>query len=148
MGRVDPQNAGRYADHQRLISGTSYVPPSPAEVTPLMGGIGQWLATAPATAEAAIKAHERVAAIHPFEDGNGRTARLLMNLVLTKGGYPPIVIGPEQRPSYIDSMNALTVDRDPLAYRQFMTERLAFSLDHHITILRRGLDQAPKQPLG
>ncbi len=143
MGRVDPQNAGRYAGHQRLISGTSYVPPSPAEVVPLMGDFGQWLAKAPATAEAAVEAHERVAVIHPFDDGNGRTARLLMNLVLMKGGYPPVVVGPEQRPAYIDGLNALTVGGHRRAYRQFMAERLEASLDHHLGILRRGLDRHP-----
>ena len=148
MGRVDPQGAGRYSDQQRLISGTSYVPPTPAEVVPLMGDFGRWLAKAPATAETAVTAHERVAMIHPFEDGNGRTARLLMNLVLMKGGYPPVVIGPEHRPAYIDGLNTLSVGRDPLAYRQFMADRLEASLDHHLDILRRGLEKAPKQAPG
>lgn len=137
MGRADPEMAGRYASHQRLISGTTYVPPSPVEVGPLMGDLGRWLSLAPASAETAIAAHERVAVIHPFEDGNGRTARLLMNLVLMRGGYPPVVIGPEHRVGYIDGLDALTVGRDALAYRQFMTERLDASLDHHLMILRR-----------
>ena len=138
IGRVDPQSAGRYAGHQRLISGTSYVPPSPVEIVPLMGDFGHWLAAAPATAEVAIKAHERVAVIHPFEDGNGRTARLLMNLVLLRGGYPPVVIGPEQRPAYIEGLIALTVGGDPQPYREFMAGRLDASLDHHLDMLRRG----------
>lgn len=148
VGRVDPQTAGRYSDAQRVISGTSYVPPSPAEVVPLMGDFGRWLAKAPATAETAIRAHERVALIHPFADGNGRTARLLMNTVLLRGGYPPIVIGPEHRTGYLDGLDALSVGRDSLAYRQFMTERIDASLDHHLFILRRGQEQAPKQGPG
>ena len=138
MGRADPEMAGRYASHQRLISGTPYVPPSPVEVGPLMGDLGRWLSQSPASAETAIAAHERVAVIHPFEDGNGRTARLLMNLVLMRGGYPPVVIGPEQRVGYIDGLDALTVGRDATAYRQFMRERLDASLDHHLLILQRG----------
>ena len=56
---------------------------------------------APANAETAISAHERMVTIHPLGDGNGRTSRLLMNLVLLKGGYPPVVIGPEHRPAAI-----------------------------------------------
>ena len=143
LRRVDPQSAGRYAAQQRLISGTAFLPPSPAEVAPLMGDFGRWLSEAPATAETAMTAHERVALIHPFEDGNGRTARLLMNVVLLKGGYPPVVIGPEHRTAYIDGLNALTVERDPLPYRQFMTDRLEASLDHHLFILRRGQEPAP-----
>ncbi len=142
MGRVDPDAAGRYASHQRLISGTVYVPPSPAEIGPLMGDFGRWLANAPATAETAIAAHERVAVIHPFGDGNGRTARLLMNLVLLRGSYPPSVIGPEHRPAYLDGLDALTVAGDPLGYRSLMTVRLEASLDHHLDILQRGRDGA------
>ncbi len=138
MGRVDPQSAGRYAGHQRLISGTSYVPPSPVEVVPLMGDFGQWLAATPATAEAAFTAHERVAVIHPFDDGNGRTARLLMNLVLLRAGYPPVVIGPEHRAAYIEGLTLLTAGGDPGAYRRFMASRLDASLDHHLDILQRG----------
>ncbi len=71
-----------------------------------------------------------------------------MNLVLIKGGYPPVVIGPEQRPAYIDGLNALTVGPDPLTYREFMADRLEQSLDHHLMILGRGLDQKPTQSPG
>ena len=62
--------------------------------------------------------------IHPFADGNGRTARLLMNMVVLKGGYPSIVTGPEERKGYLDGLDALSLGRDPLAHRQFMTGRL------------------------
>ncbi len=68
-----------------------------------------------------------------------------MNLVLLKGGYPPVVIGPEQRSAYIESLQALQVGKDPEPYRAFMAERLEASLDHHLTMLRRGLDQMPAQ---
>ena len=71
MGRVDPDTAGRYANHQRLIAGTAYLPPSPAAVVPLMDDFGQWLASATATAKTAIAAHERVAVIHPLRMATG-----------------------------------------------------------------------------
>ena len=145
LGRADPENAGRYADTQRLISGTSYQPPPPSQLRPLMGDFGQWLATAPATAETAVTAHERLASIHPFSDGNGRTARLLMNLVLLKGGYPPVVIGPEQRPAYIDGLQTLNATGDHLPYRQFMTDRLDASLTFYLDALRKGQER-PVRP--
>ncbi len=144
LGRSNPENAGHYADTQRLITGTSYRPPPPAQISPLMGDFGQWLAKAPATAETAVTAHERIATIHPFSDGNGRTARLLMNLVLFKGGYPPVVIGPEQRPAYIEGLQTLQVARDLLPYRQFMTERLDSSLTFYLDTLRQGRERAPR----
>ena len=64
--------------------------PSPAQVPALMGDFAQWLGAAAATPETAFVAHRRLVEIHPFNDGNGRTARLLMNLVLLRGGYPPV----------------------------------------------------------
>ena len=140
LGRIEPTEGGRYSDHQRQITGSSLVLPSLVEIPPLMGDFGKWLAGAPANAETAIAAHERLVAIHPFSDGNGRTSRLLMNLVLLKGGYPPVVIGPEHRSAYIEGLEALQVGRDPGPYRDFMAGRLGDSLDHHLTMLRRGLD--------
>ena len=140
MARADPAAAGRYARHQRLISGTPHVPPPPAMIAPLMGDFGQWLAQAPANAETAFKAHEQLATIHPFEDGNGRTARLLMNLILMRAGYPPVIIGPDQRPAYINSLIALQTGGNAAPYRRLMAERLGDILDQHLQILSRGLD--------
>lgn len=143
MGRVDPREAGRYGDHQRQILGSPLVLPSPAEIPARMGDFGQWLANVPPSPDAAFEAHERLVTIHPFSDGNGRTARLLMNLVLLKAGYPTVVVGPEHRVGYVDGLRALQIGGDPVPYRTFMAERLESSLDHHLATLRRGLDTGP-----
>jgi Fic family protein len=122
-----------------MISGSPLVLPSPAEIGPLMGDFGQWLLEAPANAETAFAAHEKLVTIHPFTDGNGRTARLLMNLILFKAGYPPVVIGPEQRQEYINGLEASQLRLDLEPYQKFMTARLIASLDHHVAFLRQGL---------
>lgn len=62
------------------------------------------LAATPDTCEAAFDAHRRFVAIHPFNDGNGRVGRLLMNLILIRAGYPPIAIRPEDRLAYIRAL--------------------------------------------
>ena len=111
-----------------------------------MGDLGQWLSKAPATAETAVTAHERIASIHPFSDGNGRTARLLMNLILLKNGYPPVVIGPEQRADYIDGLQTLNQTGDALPCRQFMADRLDSSLSFHLDVLRQGRETSPRPP--
>ena len=82
--------------------------------------------------DTAFTAHARIVAIHPFSDGNGRTARLLMNLLLIRAGYPPIVIGPEHRVAYIDALEALQLGGDARPYDEFMATRLEASLlaDH------------------
>ena len=54
-----------------------------------------------------------------------------------------MVIGPEQRLTYVEGLQALQVGGDPEPYRRFMEGRLAASLDHHLDVLRRGLDQGP-----
>ncbi len=102
-----------------------------------MGDLGRWLGLAPATAETAIAVRERLVSIHPFADGNGRIARLLMNLVLLRGGYPPIVVGPDHRPACVDALEVLQTCGDPAPCERFMTDRLEASRDHHLMVLRR-----------
>jgi len=144
VGRAEPDEGGQYSRHQRQILGSPLVLPSPAEILPLMGDFGQWLvretALLPAP-ETAFAAHEKLVTIHPFSDGNGRTARLLMNLLLLKSDYPPIVIGPEHRVAYLDSLQAIQIGGDGEPYSAFMSQRLEASLDHYIEMLQRGLDQ-------
>ncbi len=54
--------------------------------------------------ELAAYAHHELVRIHPFVDGNGRTARLLMNLILMQEGYPPVVIIKKERKKYFDAL--------------------------------------------
>lgn len=128
MERVEPAEAGKYSDHERFIKGSSVVLPSPWELAPLMSDFGQWLSRTQASPECAFEAHARLVTIHPFSDGNGRTARLLMNLLLMKDRYPPVVIGPEHRVQYLDSL------QKPQAV-EFMYSRLEESLDYHLSVL-------------
>lgn len=140
LARIDPDEAGRYSRRQRAILGSPVLLPSPAEIPPLMADLSRWLAAAPADPGAAFAAHARLVAIHPFSDGNGRTARLLMNLLLLRGGWPTVVIGPEQRADYIGALDALMLASDTGPYDAFMAARLDSSLDHHLALLRRSAD--------
>jgi Fic family protein len=78
------------------------------EVPLLMHKLVVWINSAEAAdlhpVERAALAHFRLVHIHPFVDGNGRTARLLMNLILIREGYPPAVIRRERRPEYYDAL--------------------------------------------
>jgi Fic family protein len=56
--------------------------------------------------------HDRFERIHPFIDGNGRAGRLLLNLVLVRLGYPPVIILKRQRPQYLSAMQR--ADQDDL----------------------------------
>ena len=115
---IDDENAGAYRKGQVYITGSTYLPPMAIEVPPLMQELVAWINSAEAAdlhpAERAAPAHFRLVHIHPFVDGNGRTARLLMNLILIREGYPPAVIRHERRPEYYDALDrAHEGDTDP-----------------------------------
>ncbi|MBV9537968.1 MAG: Fic family protein, partial [Acidisphaera sp.] len=111
--RSAPEIAGRYADQGRYVvtDAGRHSFPSPAEVPALMGSFAQWLKGAPAVPATAFTAHRELVDIHPFNDGNGRTARLLMNLILLRGGYPPVSVRPEDRPMYLDALQQVQSGR-------------------------------------
>ena len=84
MRRSDPEIASSYASSARYVITDKgrHAFPAPTEVPGLMGDFAAWLRAAPAAPETAFSAHRRLVDSHPFNDGNGRTARLLMNLIL------------------------------------------------------------------
>lgn len=135
LKRSQPEEAGVYSRHQRRIRGSVAVFPSPVKIPSMMEALGAWLRTLSPTAANAVEAHWRLVAVHPFSDGNGRTARLLMNLVLRRGGYTPLVVGPEQRKEYLDVLEKRQVSGEASPYEAFMARRLTASLDDHIRAL-------------
>jgi Fic family protein len=137
LERADPREAGKYSDHERVIKGSSVVLPSSWEIAALMADFGRWLSVVTPGPESAFEAHLRLVLIHPFSDGNGRTARLLMNLLLIKSAYPPVIIGPEHRTPYIESLETAQARGNREAYEEFMYSRLEASLDKHLEFLGR-----------
>lgn len=99
---IDPHYAGRYRDIQVRIGGSDHVPPPPLELDHLMEDFEVQFLTPQDThpIEQAALAHFKLVDIHPFVDGNGRTARLLMNLLLVKAGYFPAIILKNDRLKY------------------------------------------------
>ncbi len=141
MQRSNPAIAGRYADQARFVLTESgrHAFPAPVEVPPLMADFTAWLAAAPAIPETAFSAHWRLVEIHPFNDGNGRTARLLMNLILIRGGYPPVAVRPEDRPAYLSSLQHAEVGRGSDAFDRLLYTRLAATLDEYIAAAQQAL---------
>jgi len=102
MKGIDPDYAGQYRDIQVRISGSSHVPPEPILVASLMKKMMKGINKDEHPIVQAAKAHFELVSIHPFVDGNGRTARLLMNLILMRNGYTPGIILKNDRKRYYD----------------------------------------------
>lgn len=110
---INDNDAGRYRSVNVEIGGSQFKPPAPESVAWEMEQFGQWLQKASVPGElfepaeailAASAAHAWFVTIHPFIDGNGRVARLLMNLVLMRYGFPIAVITREDRLRYYDAL--------------------------------------------
>jgi Fic family protein/DNA-binding XRE family transcriptional regulator len=87
---INPDDAGRYRRVQVMIKGSSFMPPQPFLVSKEMEDFFIWYETNKKGLHPVILAaelHERLVTIHPFIDGNGRTSRLVMNLILLQHGY-------------------------------------------------------------
>ncbi len=87
---IIPEDAGRYRKVQVMIKGSSHMPPQPFLVQKQMEDYFLWMEENKNKLHPVILAaemHERLVTIHPFIDGNGRTSRLIMNLILLQNGY-------------------------------------------------------------
>lgn len=116
LQKIDDQHAGRYRTVAVRIRGADVILPNPLKVPILMDNFFVWLSgkNTDHPAKIAADAHLTLVSIHPFIDGNGRTARLLLNLLLMQVGYPPALIRKEDREVYINSIEKaqLTDQRD------------------------------------
>lgn len=148
LSGIDDTNAGFYRAVKVRISGSAVILPNPVKVPDLMAAFDAWLKN-DATAEPlkAIEAHYRLVSIHPFVDGNGRTARLLMNLMLLESGYSPIIIRPRDRKRYLSALEKYQTTENGDAYKTFMLESLSRSLSAAIDLLDTSKPDASGQKL-
>ena len=144
MKRSDPEIAGSYATSNRYVNTDRgrHTFPSPAVVPALMGNFAARLRDAPATPETAFTANRRLVDIHPFDDGNGRTARLLMNLILIRGGYPPVAVRPEDRLGYLHALQEAQAGQSDEGFKRLLYERLDSTLEEYLSALREAGDVA------
>jgi Fic family protein len=134
--RSQPEIGGIYSTLPRRIAGSPVVFPNPVKIPGLMKEYGEWLAAAAPDPVTSFDAHFRLAAIHPFADGNGRTARLLMNLLLLRGGYPPVAVRPEDRKVYLDTLEYASMSGDLRPFQTFMHQRLDATLEEYLTAIQ------------
>jgi len=131
---IDEANAGRYRDVAVRIAGSTVVLPNPRKVPNLMARFADWLRSKPDLHPVAFagEAHYRLVTIHPFVDGNGRTARLLMNLLLVMHGYPPAIIRPRDRVAYLGALETAQLGGSKTAYDTLIARAVDRSLDIYL----------------
>jgi Fic family protein len=139
LSSINDEYAGRYRDRPVTIGGSKFSTPSPNDIPPQMAAFGAWLqqASIPHADYAtitgltnAVVAHTWFVTIHPFIDGNGRVARMLMNLILTRYGFPIAIISKDDRLRYYDSLEASQVS-DLSSVIQLVMECVEESLEEY-----------------
>lgn len=133
---IDDLNAGFYRNCMVRISGSRVILPNPMKVPDLIQEFFEWLNSSDITNPlTAIEAHYKLVSIHPFTDGNGRCARLLMNMLLLKANYSPIIIRPIDRKRYLDNLEKSQLSNNLTSYTMFMLSALERSLKTNIDVL-------------
>ncbi len=135
---VDDQNAGKFRSIEVKIAGSDSQLPSPLRVPDLMDDFIMWLhKSGDHPVQVAVDAHFKLVAIHPFVDGNGRSARLLLGLLLMQEGYPPALVQNEDRLEYIDAIRKAEQENNFDDYYKVMYQAVERSLDIYLDMIEK-----------
>lgn len=134
LQKIDDENAGKYRAIPVAIAGSDVELPDPLKVPELMDEFFVWLRSKSNAHPVIIAAdaHYKLVRIHPFVDGNGRTARLLMNLLLMQANYPVTVIGNDKREDYINALEKAHTTNDLSDFYSLVIKAVDSSLDVYL----------------
>jgi Fic family protein len=139
LRQIDRDNGGRYRRVPVRISGSNHIPPQPWQLDSLMDiyfGQYEQLRTQLHPVLLAAEMHEQLVSIHPFIDGNGRTSRLVMNLILLQNGYTIANIKGdlEHRMAYYQALEAVRTEGSKLPFYRLVLEASIASLREHLAM--------------
>lgn len=123
-GILQPQQLAGYRTGPVYIRGSLHTPPPHEALADCMDTLLDLLNSEPEASVRAVLGHHLLAFIHPYFDGNGRTARFLMNAMLGSGGYPWTVIRVVRRTAYLAALEAASVGGDIRPFAAFVLEEL------------------------
>lgn len=143
LQKIDDANAGRLRTVAVRIKGSETILPNALKVPELMNDFISWLKSKNTNNPIKIAAdtHFKLVSIHPFVDGNGRTARLLMNLLLMQEGFPPAIIRKEDRSAYIKSLETGQTRNNLTDYYTLIYEAADRSLDIYLEAVEPSQNQ-------
>ena len=138
---IDRQNSGVYRKVNVRIMGAAHIPPDFLQVADLMQEYFDFYNNAKDTMHPVLLAaemHERLVTIHPFVDGNGRTARLVMNLILLQHHYPIAILKGNQdaRIKYFNALEKVQIDGKPNPFILLIIDALKESLEEYILLTK------------
>jgi len=139
---IIPEDAGKYRKVQVMIKGSSHTPPQPYLVSKAMEDYFIWFLENKNKLHPIILAaemHERLVTIHPFIDGNGRTSRLLMNLILLQSGYVIANIKGDYdtRMEYYNALEAAQTSNNKEDFLLFIARTEKESLERYLSIIKQ-----------
>lgn len=137
---IDRKNAGQYRKVPVRISGSQHAPPQPFELAKLMEDYFYHYESQKGRLHPILLAaemHERLCSIHPFIDGNGRTSRLVMNLILLRNGYTITYMKGDltAKLAYYKALEKVQVDNEPLVFYNLVADAVEQSLLDHLELV-------------
>ena len=135
---IEDEYAGVYRKENVIISGARHIPPDAVQVQSQMERFIKWYENEGQhlhPIERASVIHVDFVGIHPFIDGNGRTARLLLNFELMKNGFPPIVIQKENRSEYYTALDHAHTSKDNTMFVSLVTDIMEQTLDMYLRLI-------------
>ncbi len=149
LKNIDTENAGRYRNVDVMISGSTYKPPTFLQVENLMEEYFNFYEKNKATLNLVIlsaEIHERLVTIHPFIDGNGRTSRLVMNLILLQHGFPITNISSQNslREAYYTTLETVQTGTNKELFHTFIAKNVKESLIKYLEIISVNAEENTK----
>lgn len=138
LQKIEENQVGRYRTQHARLTGSETILSNPVKIPDLMKVFTDWLTgnNLDHPVKIAADAHFKLVSIHPFSDGNGRTSRLLMNLLLMQVGYPPAIIRKEERLQYVNALEKGQVKNDIDDFYTLIYEAVDRSLDIYLEALQ------------
>jgi len=128
-GLLRPRDLAGYRNHPVYLMTSDYVPPRHEAVMDGMSALFEQIKEEPEASVRAVLGHWLFGYVHPYPDGNGRTARFLLNALLASGGYPWTIIRVEDRKEYLAGLNAASIHGDVKPFVDLMARRVLVAMD-------------------
>ena len=128
-GLVPASALAGYRNGPVFVRGSRHVPPRWETVRDAMPAYFDLLESEAEPSVKAVLGHWLFGYIHPYADGNGRMARLVMNAFLASGGYPWTVIHVDDRDACLAALERASIDQDMEPFARFVAQRVESALD-------------------